>query len=560
MSEMHAVKKYDDTLRYKKRKKLLLVFLLLEGFFFFLFFSLSAIVFAQDLKPETPDKGDAFVLGTIADAKTLVPILASDSASAGVCNLLFNGLVKYDKNIEITGDLAESWEIQDEGLKIVFHLKKGVKWHDGEDFTAKDVEFTYQKLCDPNVKTPYSGDFLKIKEFNVIDPYTIEVIYSELFSPSLSSWGMWIMPWHILKNQDLNTTDFASHPIGTGPYILKKWCRQDKIELTANENYFEGRPLISRYILRVIPDQATLFLELQTREIDSCPLTPLEFLRQTNNDFFLKNYRKYRLNSFSYTYLGYNLRDEKFKDKKVRQAINLAVNKKEIIDIVLSGLGKEITGPFAPQSWAYDNSVEAAPFDPARARRILEEAGWRDNNHDGFIDKNGRKFEFTIITAQGNESRIKCAELIQKYLKNIGIQVKIKVLEWSTLITEEIEKRKFEAVLLGWSLSRDPDCYDIWHSLKTKPGEFNFIHYNNPKVDELLEKARTTFDEKLRQKYYHEIHAFIYEDQPYMFLYAPDSLEIINSRFKGVETAPLGIGYNFIKWWVPKKQQRYQKF
>lgn len=542
-----------------RKRKYTHCYLKTYGFFFFFFLlSLSVTALAQNKAEEAPQRGDAFISGVTADAKTLVPILACDSASANICSLIFNGLIKYNKDLELTADLAQNWEIQDNGLKIVFHLKKGVKWHDGKEFTAQDVEFTYKKLIDPQVQTPYSSDFLKVKEFHILDPYTIEIIYDTPFSPALSTWGMWIMPKHILENENLNLTDFSSHPIGTGPYKFKNWKRQEEIELTSNEQYFEGCPFIGRYISKVIPDQTTIFLELQTKSIDACPLTPLQFLRQTENTFFKKNYLRFRLNSFSYTYLGYNLEDQRFKDKKVRQALNFAVNKKEIIQIVLLGQGKEATGPFIPRSWGYNDSVINAEFSPEHAIELLRQAGWQDTNQDGILDKNGKNFEFTIITSQGNEARVKTAELIQKYLKNIGIKVKIKVLEWSALLDEYINKQRFEAILLGWSLSMDPDCYDIWHSSKIKQGEFNFVHYKNLEVDQLLEKARVTFDIELRKKYYHQIHALIYEDQPYMFLYSPDSLEVVSSRFKGIDPAPIGIGYNFIKWWVPEKQQRYK--
>ena len=150
--------------------------------------------------------------------------------------------------------------------------------------------------------------------------------------------------------------------------------------------------------------------------------------------------------------------------------------------------------------------------------------------------------------------------MIQKYLKNIGIKVKIKVLEWSSLLSQFIDKRRFEAVLLGWSLGRDPDCYDIWHSSKTKEGEFNFLSYENKKVDDLLEKARQTFDTNMRATYYHLIHKIIYEEQPCMFLFVPDTTEILSSRVKGVVPAAAGIGYNFIHWGVPKDEQRYKQY
>lgn len=515
-------------------------------------------VFSEGADSDKPAYGDAMVTASIGDARTLVPILASDSGSSDITGLVFNGLVKYDKDVRIVGDIAESWEILNGGLVIVFHLRKNVKWHDGAPFTSKDVEFTYKKLIDPNVKTPYSGDFERIKFLEVLDDHTVKVEYKEPFSPALASWGMSIMPYHLLKDEDLNSTQFARKPVGTGPYKFKSWKTGEKIELVSNHEYFEGRPYIDRYIYRIIPDESTIFLELETRDVDMTGLTPLQYTRQTNNAFFKRYYNKYKYPSFGYTYLGFNLSDPKFSDKRVRQAFNYAVNKKEIIDAIFFGLARETTGPFMRDSWAYNNDVKPAPYDPAMAKKLLEEAGWKDTNGDGLVEKEGKPFEFTLLINQGNAERLRTAEMIQKYLKAAGVNMKIRVLEWSSMISEFINKRRFEAVLMGWFLARDPDCFDIWHSSKTREGEFNFIGYANPQVDKLLVEGRRTFDEAKRAEIYHKVHELIYEDQPYMFLYSGEVLPIVSSRFRGIEVSPIGIGYNFIKWYVPKDEQKYK--
>lgn len=503
--------------------------------------------------------GDAFVTASIGDARTLIPILASDSASGEIVGMVFNGLVKYDKNIELTGDLAESWEIQDEGLAIIFHLRNNIKWHDGKHFTAEDVKFTYEKLMDPNIPTPYSGDFQKIKSLEIIGSHTVKVTYKEPFSPGLASWGMPIMPKHLLENEDFLTTSFSRHPVGTGPYRFVKWETGNRIDLVSNHEYFEHRPYIDRYIYRIIPDPATMFLELQTENIDSMGLAPLQYKRLTDTRQFKKYYQKFRYPSFGYTYMAYNLNNELFRSKQVRQAITYAVNKKEIIDGVLLGLGRECTGPFIPDSWAYNEKVKPLGFDTEKAKTLLKDAGWVDSDGDGWIEKGGRKFQFTILTNQGNDLRLNTAQIIQRRLVDIGIKVDIRVLEWSVFINEFVDKKRFEAIILGWSLSRDPDCYDIWHSSKTKPGEFNFISYANPDVDNLLDEGRKTFDSEKRKEIYHRIHEILYDEQPYLFLYVPDALPAVHRRFRGIEPAPIGIGYNFIDWYVAKTEQRYTK-
>ncbi len=504
-----------------------------------------------------PAYGDAIVVGSIGDARNLVPILASDSASADIVGLVFNGLVKYNKDIELVGDLAKSWEVSEDGLVITFFLRKGVRWHDGAPFTSRDVLFTYQKLIDPEVPTPYSGDFERIERLKIPDDYTVRVIYKEPFSPGLSSWGMAIMPQHLLEKEDLSNTKFSRHPIGTGPYRFREWITGDRIILKANEDYFEGRPYIDRYIYRIIPDQATMFLELKSEGIDEAGLTPIQYARQTNTNYFKKNFNKFRYPRFGYTYLGYNLLDPRFTDKRVRQAISYAIDKEEIIDGVLLGLGRIGTGPFPPESWAYNPQVERYPYNPEKAKELLAQAEWIDSDGDGWLDKGGRIFEFTILINQGNEARRKTAEIIQRRLREVGIRAKIRVVEWTAFINEFVDKKRFETIILGWSLARDPDPYDIWHSSKTKEGEFNFISYKNEELDRLLLEGRRTFDRDKRKKIYHRIHEILAEEQPYIFFYVPDALPLVHARFRGIEPAPLGIGYNFIKWYVPKEEQKY---
>jgi peptide/nickel transport system substrate-binding protein len=505
-----------------------------------------------------PVPGDSFIEGSIADASNLVPIIASDSASRGICNLLFNGLVKYAPDLTLTGDLAERWDVEEGGLVIVFHLRRNVRWHDGAPFTAADVEFTYRAMIDPSVPTPYSGDFERVESLEVLDDSTVRVRYKEPFAPGLSSWGMSIIPKHLFEGADWRTTPLARQPVGTGPYRFKRWKTDESIELIANPDYFEHRPHIDRYVTRVIPDQATMFLELSTQQLDTGGLTPLQYVRQTDTPFFQRHYRKFRYPSFTYAYIGWNMRDPRFADRRVRQAMNLAINKDDIITGVLFGLGQPTSGPFLPSSWAYNPDVQPAAFDPEGARRLLAEAGWTDTDGDGWIDKDGRPFAFTLRTNQGNDTRQKAAEIVQRRLREVGIQVDLHIVEWSAFLKQYIDTGKFEAVLLAWSLGLDPDPFDIFHSSKRDPGEFNFVGYQNEEVDQLIEAGRREFDQERRAEIYRRIHALLAEDQPYTFLYVPDALPIVHARFRGVEVTPIGIGHNQIDWWVPPAEQRYR--
>jgi len=517
----------------------------------------QAVPIEKQVRPTEPTYGDAFVTGQIGDARTLIPILASDSPSSYIVSMVFNGLVKYNKDVELVGDLAESWDIEDEGISIVFHLRKNVRWHDGHPFTAEDVKFTYESLIDPDIPTPYSGDFKMVKRVEMSGKHTLKVTYKEPFAPGMTSWIMPIMPKHILEGKNLISNEFSRDPIGTGAYKFKRWKSGERIDLVSNHDYFEHRPFIDRYIYRVIPDTATMFLELQTLGIDSMGLTPLQYTRETDLPFFTKRFQRFKYPSFGYSYMAYNLKDEKFRNRRVRQALNYAVDKNEIIDGVLLGQGRVSSGQFVPESWAYNESVKPYHYDPVKAREMLKKEHWQDTDGDGWIDKDGERFEFTVLTNQGNDLRRMTAEIIQRRLKDVGIKVNIRILEWTVFINEFVDKKRFEAIILGWGLGREPDCYDIFHSSKTKPGEFNFISYSNPEIDRLLVEGRRTFDRGKRKRIYHKIHEILYDDQPYMFLYVPDSLVAVHRRFQAIEPSPIGIGYNFIDWWVPKNKQRY---
>lgn len=505
--------------------------------------------------PAPPAYGDTLVEGTIGEPSTLIPVLASDSASHSVASQIYNGLVKYDKNLNLVGDLARSWEVSRDGLVITFHLRQGVKWHDGHEFTSRDVMYTYRTMINPKTPTSYAEDFLQVRSATAPDKYTFRVTYAKPFAPSLASWGINILPSHLLDGKDITKSELARKPVGTGPYRFHEWVPGQRVVLVSNHDYFEGRPYIDRCMYRIIPDTSTMYMELKSGGLDMMTLTPVQYQRQTNSVEFLSRFNKYRYPVPSYAYMGYNLTNPIFSDKRVRQAITCAINKDELVHGVLFGLGQTCHVPFQPGTWAHNPEIRPFPYDPGRALRLLAEAGWSERNSAGILVKDGKPFQFTIITNQGNEQRIKSAQIIQYRLKKIGIDVKIRVLEWSSMLTNYIDKKNFDVVLMGWSLSQDPDQYDIWHSSKTGVKELNFISYRNREVDRLLEEGRGTFDRDKRRAAYFRMQEIIAEEQPYTFLYVPDALPVVSSRFRGIEPAPAGIGHNFIKWYVPLNEQ-----
>jgi peptide/nickel transport system substrate-binding protein len=221
------------------------------------------------------------------------------------------------------------------------------------------------------------------------------------------------------------------------------------------------------------------------------------------------------------------------------------------------GLGTVTDTPYKPDSFWYNQNVTKFPYDPEKAKEMLAEAGWKDTDGDGILDKDGKPFEFTIITNHGNDIRKNAATIIQRDLKKVGIEVKIRVIEWAAFLKNFINKRNFEACLLGWGIGVDPNQIDIWNSKKTGENELNFINFQNQEVDRLLDLGASTYDKEERKKYYDKFQEIIAEEQPYTFLFVQYSLPTINSRFHGIEPAPIGIGYNFVKWYVPKALQKY---
>ncbi|HSB72552.1 MAG TPA: peptide-binding protein [Candidatus Methylomirabilis sp.] len=511
-----------------------------------------------------PAYGDTLVEASIGDISGLIPNITSDSASHEVGGLIYSNLVRTDKDLRLEGELAERWDISNDEMTVTFHLRRGVKWQDGDEVTAEDVDFTYRYMVDPKTPTAYGEDFRQIRQAEVVDRYTYRVTYEKPYSPALLSWGIWILPRHILEpawklGEDLRATRQNTHPIGSGPYVFREWKTGEKIVLEANPKYWEGPPYLNRVVYRIIPDQSTIFLELKARNIDMSGLTPIQYRRQTDYPAFGKAFNRYRYLANGYAYLGFNLLDPRFQDKRVRQAMAHAINKQEIIDGVLLGLGQPAVGPYKPGTWWYKADVKTFPFDPERAKALLAEVGWRQKNSDGILTRDGKPFSFTIRTNQGNQVRQQTAEIIQRRLRAIGVDAKIHIVEWAAFINTFIRKKDFEAIILGWGLGLDPNQYDIWHSSKAGPDELNHISYKNPEVDALLEAGRRTFDEAKRKAIYGKFQDIMAEEQPVVFLYVPDALPVVSSRVRGIEPAPAGISYNFTKWYVPGNLQRYTR-
>jgi len=477
-------------------------------------------------------------LATSSNPARLNPLLATDSSSSEITGFIFNGLVKYDKDSkEIIGDLAKKFYFKDDKT-LVFELRKNVKWQDGKPFSAADVLFTYRTLISDKIASPYSSGFRFVKDVKILDKYTIEVDYKEPYFKALETWMMGILPKHLLENEkNLMSSKFNTHPIGTGPYKLTQLELSKNIELTAFDEYFEGRAKIDKISFHVIPDPMTRLLMLKNGQLDIGSIEPLVMQRQLQQDFFDK-FNIYEKISLSYTYLGFNLRRKKFQDPRVREALSLAINRQELVNILFFKHAKVCSGPFLPGTKAFNPDVKVPTQNIKRAKALLNAAGYNAKH----------PFRFEIVTSNASSIRPYAAEILQYQLQKAGVEVKLRVMEWQAFLNMVVFPHKFDAVLLGWGLSPTPDPYLFWHSDSDKAGGFNLVGYHNKKIDKMIEASQKIIDREKLGKLWREMFAIIVHDNPYLFLYIPNSITAVNKKIKHIEPALGGIWHNYITW------------
>ncbi|MGQ9645974.1 MAG: peptide-binding protein [Thermodesulfobacteriota bacterium] len=424
---------------------------------------------------------------------------------------------------------------------IVFHLRPDVRFHDGHLFDAHDVKFTYESIMNPKNLSPRLSDYEPVKEVKVIDPLTVRIVYKRLYSPALGTWTMGILPEHLLnaealkreaiesgKNPDtfsMRQSRFNRHPIGCGPFVFKEWRSDRYILLSRYDRYWEGAPNYKKYFYRIIPDPLTQEMEFYAGTVDTYAVRPHQVERLTRDP----TYQNFSGLSFGYTYIGYNMRREPFNDPRVRRALGMAIDVDKIIQFVLFGQGERITGPFVKQTDYYNRAIEPLPYDPQGALKLLEEAGWR-RNREGWLEKDGKRLQFTLITNSGNDLRKAILTIAQDEWKRIGIDVRTDLLEWAVFIQERVNKLDFDALILGWSMGIEPDLYQIWHSSQANPYQLNFVGFKNMEADDLIIKIRQEYDHEQQVRYCHELHEIIAREQPYTFLYVGKWTAVLDKR------------------------------
>lgn len=475
-------------------------------------------------------------LSISASPARINPILATDSISGEISEWIFNSLITYDKDGKVVPKLAKSYRFLD-NTTLEFTLRDDVYWSDGVKFSAKDVLFTYETIISPKIYTPYASSFSHVKSVAIVGKNKILIKYKYPYFKALETWMMEVLPYHKLKDEkDLMTAKFNQTPIGTGPYTLDKVSISSNIVLHANANYFIHKPKIDKIVYHFVPDPSSEFLMLKSNKLDMGTLSSLQLERQIDDDF-KKRFNIYEDISHSYSYIGFNLHSEKFKNPKVREALSFAINRKELVNIMYFGHGRVCNGPFLPGTGAYNDKVKSPEQNIAKAKQLLKEAGY-DEKHP---------LVFTLSTNTGSSGTY-IAQILQYQLKQAGVIMKLKVMEWQAFLNTVIMPRKFEAVLMAWSLALKPDAHVIWHSESAKKGGFNFIGYKNEEVDRLIKKAEKIVNQQEFDKIYKKIFALIVHDNPYLFLVIPNTITVVNKHIFPVSPSLIGITHNKIEW------------
>lgn len=434
---------------------------------------------------------------------------------------------------------------------IVFRLRPGVRFHDGEEFDADDVKFTYEAIVDPQNLSPRAPDYEPVKVVETPGRYEVRIVYKRLFQPGFESWSMGILPEHRLnraalrreatalgRNPDRYTireARFNRAPVGTGPFRFVEWRTDEQIRLARFDRYWEGPPRFEEYLLRVLPDRVTEELTFYAGTTDDYAAEPHQVARLRHDPRF----QAFSAPALAYTYIGYNLRRPAFQDPRVRRALGMAIDVQAIIDYVLYGQGERTTGPLPRPTDFYDPAVPSLPHDPAGALRLLEEAGYR-RNAAGWLEKDGRPLAFTLITNHGNETRRAIMTIAQNAWRRLGVQVEALTIEWAVFIKERVNRLDFDAVVLGWTTPLDPDLFQIFHSSQAGPFQLNFVGYQNPRADELLVRIRQEYDHARQVALGRELHRVIAADQPYTFLYVPTATALLDRKIVRLRAGPGG--------------------
>ncbi len=478
---------------------------------------------------------DTFIYALDADIVNLLPVKLTNVVSNTVSLQIHEPLVKYEDTYEeLQPKLATEWSMDPSGLSWTFKLRTGVTWHDGEPFTSEDVKYTYETLLDPATKSVRRANYQIIERIETPDEHTVVFHLSEPHGPFLDKMSQIpIMAKHHVSKVGLD--DYNNKAIGTGPFMMVEWIPDDHVTLKANPNYWGGKPALETVIFKPIPEASVRAMALQKGEVHFASSLTAE----DHEKVLAKgDVQGIAVDSLAFAYFGHNNRNPLFADKRVRQALAYAIDGESIVKDVRKGAATLAVGPISPSNSTWFNpNVKQYGYDPEKAKELLTQAGWQTGS-DGFLTKDGQTFSFSVILATGDEVLRNQAVLIQKWLKDVGIDLKLEFLDWSVM-NDRLDNREYEAMMLSMSPSPDPDQYNYWHSTAIDNG-FNDWCYSSVQVDKLLEEGRRETDPAKRKAIYDELQAILAEDVAAVFLYHPKVLGGLNKNFTGMTEGPAG--------------------
>ena len=528
------------------------------------------------------EPGGRFIGAITSDTGNMNMIINNDATVSDFWGLTCDSLAeRHYKDIDrFVPRMAESWTLSDDKLTYRIKLRKGILWHDFTDpetgkkwenveVKADDFKFYVDVIKDETVNAaPMRSYLADLKQINVINDYEFEVVWERPYILSEEiTLSLMPLPRHFYHAYEgpfdgakFNDDHVRNRMIvGCGPYQFDSWEKGKRVVFKRFEKFYGKRlgimPALKTVVYELIQHPNTRLQALRSRTLDADSLTTEQWVNNTDTAEFKEGgfLRKMRLPSMSYSYIGLNLANPLFQDRNVRVALSHLVDRKRIIRDVYYDLVRPVSGPFFVDSRANDPSIEPYEFDVEKAKKMLADAGWKDTDGDGVLDKDGKPFVFTVIYANSSTTDQKLLPILKEDFARAGVKLEILSLEWSVML-ERIDKRQFDAVRLAWRMSVSNDPYQLWHSDNLKiEASSNFISFANPEADRLIMEIRTCFDLDKRTELYHRFHRLIHEEEPYLFLVSPYDLFVINKRYRNVVEYPLGIYQN--TFWVPKAEQ-----
>ncbi len=468
-------------------------------------------------------------------------ILQTDVPEQLVLQYLSRNLFDFDASLKLRPGLAERLEVAADGLSCTVHLRPDAVWEDGTPVTSADGVFTLRKIAEPGTPSPlYKPLFEDLLSVEEAGPHAFRANFRRPYAYRAMAFVLPLLPAKRFEGIALESAPDNRAPLSDGPYRLVSWKAQESIELERNPRYSGERGAFDRILFRILPENAVAYRALLSGDLDESWMDTELRQRAAGDPEFAACCRVLEFYDLDYNYIALDTRLPFFRDARVRRALTMLLDRDAIARTLYRGSARVISGPWAPESSAYDPMVLPLPYDPKAAAALLEEAGWRDTDGDGRRDRSGRAFDFELLVSAGNAIGRQIDEIFVSSLRAAGVRARVRAIEWASLV-ERLDSGSFEAASLASSASDpNPDPYSYWHSSQWPPRGLNSGYYRNPEADRLMDAARIELDETRRIALYHRLHRILRDDAPAVFVVNATKKYGLRRRLEGVETSPLG--------------------